>query len=157
MLPSLCSLVFFFNFIFMCNFLYLLLAVLVFAAAQVFLQLQSGALSRARASAVAAPPGSGVQTQEVRHGLGCSTACGIFPDQASSPRLLHRWAGSLSVSQQGSPCLVPKLACLSSLEEASWRTETFFFSCQMLAHVLPKNLSLTPWTLLMVSLSDQKP
>ena len=27
------------------------------------------------------------------HGLGCSEACGIFPDQGSNPRLLHWQAG----------------------------------------------------------------
>ena len=37
------------------------------------------------------------------HGLGCSAACGIVPDEGSNPRLLHWEAGSLLLSHQGSP------------------------------------------------------
>ena len=37
------------------------------------------------------------------HGLSCSVACGIFPEQASNLCLLHRQADSLLLSHQGSP------------------------------------------------------
>ena len=54
-------------------------------------------------SEVAAPrlqsPGSIV----VAHGLSCSTACGIFPDQRLKSCLLHWQMDSLPLSHQGSP------------------------------------------------------
>ena len=37
------------------------------------------------------------------HGLGCSEACGIFPDQGLHPCLLHWLVDSLPLSHQGSP------------------------------------------------------
>ena len=37
------------------------------------------------------------------HGLSCSAACGIFPDQGSDLRLLHWQADSLPLSHQGDP------------------------------------------------------
>ena len=37
------------------------------------------------------------------HGLICSTACGIFPDQELKPCLLHWQVDSLPLSHQGSP------------------------------------------------------
>ena len=39
----------------------------------------------------------------VAHGLRCSTACGVFPDQGSNPGLLHGQAGSSPLSHQGRP------------------------------------------------------
>ena len=39
----------------------------------------------------------------VTHGLNCSAACEIFPDQGSNPCLLHRQADSSPLSQEGSP------------------------------------------------------
>ena len=63
----------------------------------------------------------------VAHGLSCSLACGIFPDQGSNPRLLHWQADSLPQSHQGSSrglCLIcpsarlfypPTSACPSQL------------------------------------------
>ena len=39
----------------------------------------------------------------VAHGLSCSAACGIFPDQASSPCPLHWQADSQPLRHQGSP------------------------------------------------------
>ena len=39
----------------------------------------------------------------VAHGLGCSMACGIFPDQGSNPCTPYWQADSLSLSHQGSP------------------------------------------------------
>ena len=38
----------------------------------------------------------------VTHGLNCSAACGIFPDQGLDPSLLHWQAASLQLSHQGS-------------------------------------------------------
>ena len=39
----------------------------------------------------------------VAHGLSCSAACGIFPDQGSNPCLLHWQADSQPLRHQGSP------------------------------------------------------
>ena len=39
----------------------------------------------------------------VAHGLSCSTACGIFPDQGSNPCPLHWQADSQPLRHQGSP------------------------------------------------------
>ena len=39
----------------------------------------------------------------VAHGLSCSMACGIFPDQGSNPCPLHRQADSQPLHHQGSP------------------------------------------------------
>ena len=40
----------------------------------------------------------------VAHGPSCSAACGIFPDQGSSPCPLHWQADSQPLRHQGSPC-----------------------------------------------------
>ena len=42
----------------------------------------------------------------VAHGLNCSTACGIFPDQGSNPCPLHWQADSQPLRHQGSPCFL---------------------------------------------------
>ena len=55
-----------------------------------------------RASVVAAP-GLWSTGSAVVHGLRCSTACGIFPDQGLNPCLLHWQVDSLPLSHQGSP------------------------------------------------------
>ena len=39
----------------------------------------------------------------VTHGLSCSEACGIFPDQGLNLHLLHWQADSSPLSHQGSP------------------------------------------------------
>ena len=39
----------------------------------------------------------------VAHRLGCSAACGIFPDLVSNQCLLHWQVDSLPLSHQGSP------------------------------------------------------
>ena len=41
----------------------------------------------------------------VAHGLSCSAACGIFPDQGSNPCALHWQADSQPLHHQGSPTL----------------------------------------------------
>ena len=43
----------------------------------------------------------------VAHGLSCSRACGIFPDQEMNLCLLHWQADSLPLSYQRSPMLCP--------------------------------------------------
>ena len=40
------------------------------------------------------------------HGLSCSVACGIFPDQGSNPCPLHWQADSQPLCYQGLPCLM---------------------------------------------------
>ena len=40
----------------------------------------------------------------VVRGLSCSTACGIFLDQGSNPRLPHWQVDTLLLNHQGSPC-----------------------------------------------------
>ena len=42
----------------------------------------------------------------VAHGLSCSAACGILPDQGSNPCPLHRQADSQPLRHQGSPLSV---------------------------------------------------
>ena len=56
-----------------------------------------------RASGVAAPRLWGTGSVVVVHGLSCSVACGIFPDQGLNSCLLHWQADSLSLSHQGRP------------------------------------------------------
>ena len=50
----------------------------------------------------------------VAHGLSCSTACGILPDQGSNPCPLHWQADSRPLRHQGSPSLVFQEAAGSS-------------------------------------------
>ena len=42
----------------------------------------------------------------VAHGLSCSVACGILPDQGPNPCPLHRQADSQPLRHQGSPAQV---------------------------------------------------
>ena len=42
----------------------------------------------------------------VAHGLSCSAACGIFPDQGSNPCPLHQQADSQPLRHQGSPARI---------------------------------------------------
>ena len=55
------------------------------------------------ASVVAVPRFKNTGSVVVAHGLSCSSACGIFPDQRSNPCLLHWQVDSLPLSHQGSP------------------------------------------------------
>ena len=52
---------------------------------------------------VAAPRLWGTGAVFVAHGLICSTACGIFPDQGLNPHLPHQQADSLPLSHKGNP------------------------------------------------------
>ena len=45
----------------------------------------------------------------VAHGLSCSAACGIFPDQGSNPCALHWQADSQPLRHQGSPVYLFKV------------------------------------------------
>ena len=56
-----------------------------------------------RASPVVAPGLQGIGPVVGVHGLSCSAACRIFPDQGSNPCLLHWQVDSLPPSHQGSP------------------------------------------------------
>ena len=40
------------------------------------------------------------------HRLGCTAACGIFPDQGSNPRLLQWQVASSPLSHEGSPPVI---------------------------------------------------
>ena len=42
----------------------------------------------------------------VAHGLSCSAACGIFPDQGSNPCPLHWQVDSQPLRHQGSPPII---------------------------------------------------
>ena len=57
--------------------------------------------SRARASVAVGPQALSAGSVVVAHGLGCSVARGIFPDQGLNLCLLHWQADSLPVSHQG--------------------------------------------------------
>ena len=59
-----------------------------------------------QASAVAAPELQSTNSIVGAHGLSCSTACGIFLDQASNWCLPHWQTDSLPLSHQGSPCIL---------------------------------------------------
>ena len=70
----------------------------------------------------------------VAHGLSCSAACGIFPDQGSNPCVLHWQADSQPLHHQGSPVCI--LLCLASLAQHNafelhsccwWISGLFFF------------------------------
>ena len=53
----------------------------------------------------------------VAHGLSCSAACGIFPDQGSNPCPLHWQADSQPLHHQGSPqiCILLPLSYLECI------------------------------------------
>ena len=55
----------------------------------------------------------------VAHGLSCSAACGIFPDQGSNPCPLHWQADSQPLHHQGSPvtCFVRSVCNVARSEE----------------------------------------
>ena len=59
-----------------------------------------------RASVVTAPWLQSTGSVVVSHGVSCSMACRIFPDQGSDAHLLHWQADSLPPSHQGSPYLL---------------------------------------------------
>ena len=54
-------------------------------------------------SVVVAPGRQNTGSVVVAHGLNCSTACGIFPDQGSNPCLLLWQMDSIPLSYQGNP------------------------------------------------------
>ena len=49
----------------------------------------------------------------VAHGLSCSAACGIFPDQGSNPCPLHWQADSQPLRHQGSPIFTFKIVIVN--------------------------------------------
>ena len=88
------------------SFTYLFLALLAFLYLQ-RVQLSLAAehrLSGAQASGAAAPGLEGTGSVAGAHGLSCSAAGGILPDQGgSNPCLLHWQVASLPLSHQGVP------------------------------------------------------
>ena len=65
----------------------------------------------------------------VAHGLSCSVACGIFPDQGSNPCPLHWQADSQPLRHQGSPTaslLLTLLKTGSLLTELISESEQYF-------------------------------
>ena len=56
----------------------------------------------------------------VAHGLSCSAACGIFPDQDSNPCPLHWQADSQPLRHQGSPKLFFKVVEITVGLHAHW-------------------------------------
>ena len=63
----------------------------------------------------------------VAHGLGCSAACGIFPDQGLNPCPLHQQADSQPLRHQGSP--LSKSFIVSGLTFRSLIHYEFVFVC----------------------------
>ena len=61
----------------------------------------------------------------VAHGLSCSAACGILPDQGSNPCPLHWQADSQPLRHQGSPIL-PFLIKVSKNNTEGHSTNFFF-------------------------------
>ena len=57
-------------------------------------------------SVVVAPGPWSTGSVVAMHGLNCSSACGIFPDQGSNPCLVHWQVDSLPLSHQGIPHLL---------------------------------------------------
>ena len=60
----------------------------------------------------------------VAHGLSCSVACGIFPDQGSNPCPLHWQADSQPLRHQGSP----GKAILFKTSLVFWYTQGFVYN-----------------------------
>ena len=54
------------------------------------------------------------------HGLRCSVACGIFPDQELNPCPLHWWVGSYPLHNQGSPQVALLVSVCCWTEGESW-------------------------------------
>ena len=71
----------------------------------------------------------------VAHGLSCSVACGIFPDQGSNPCPLHWQADSQPLRHQGSPRLQYFCSTIIDfhsqghfmVQSGCWNTSPYFF------------------------------
>ena len=62
------------------------------------------------------------QLRVVAHGLHCSMACGIFPDQGSNSGLQHWQVDSLALSHQGSLfCFLAKDVILARWSPGAWQ------------------------------------
>ena len=112
------SILFFFNIYFFKFFIYLFIFYLwlcwVFVSVRgLSLVVASGGLSSSRWAglSLSRPLSSrctgsrSAGSEIVAHGLSCSAACGIFPDQGSNPCPLHWQADSQPLRHQGSPTL----------------------------------------------------
>ena len=65
----------------------------------------------------------------VAHGLSCSAACGIFPDQGSNPCPLHWQADSQPLRHQGSPILFFLIKKFTYLAVPGFRCSTRDLRC----------------------------
>ena len=108
---------------------------------QWFLLWQSTGSRHACGSVIAACKWQSAGSVVVVHGLSCSQACGIFPDQGSNPCPLHRQANSYPLSHQGSPSNLFSLNTLISFIDLTAPG----LSCSMwdlqLQHVGPSSLT----------------
>ena len=78
----------------------------------------------------------------VAHGLSCSAACGIFPDQGSNPCPLHRQADSQPLRHQGSPMLLYwSRRSFTRWIKKNWQTECYMFLGLAINFLLPCLLS----------------
>ena len=103
--------VFFFNFLFIYLFLYLWLCWVFVSVRGLSPVAASGGQSSSRCAGLS--PSRPLLLRStgsrhagsviVAHGLSCSAACGIFPDQGSNPCALHWQADSQPLHHQGSP------------------------------------------------------
>ena len=78
----------------------------------------------------------------VAHGLSCSAACGILPDQGSNPCPLHRQADSQPLHHQGSPIFLFLKLILYLIYLVSISTE-FLFNFQQQKNIVLNELKFT--------------
>ena len=76
----------------------------------------------------------------VAHGLSCSTACGIFPDQGSNPCPLHWQADSQPLRHQGSPSNCLLMAFILHYKMSSKKMDTKFVLLSLYPQYLPQVL-----------------
>ena len=115
---SLLSFFFFFNFIYL--FIYFWLCWVFVSVRGLSLVVASGGHSSSRCAGLSLSWPLLLQSTGSRHagsvvvahGPSCSTACGIFPDQASNPCPLHWQADSQPLRHEGSPLLSFKCTIL---------------------------------------------
>ena len=84
---------------------------------------------RPQGSAAVAPGLSSTGSIVVAHGLSCSLACGIFPNQGSNLCLLHWQADSYPLDHQGSPRLPLLKERISRDLEKYLKTSLGSFQC----------------------------
>ena len=75
------------------------------------------------------------------HGLSCSAACGIFPDQGSNRCPLHWQADSQPLRHQGSPLFILLTSTSISALSTQAFLEFFGLTSLLLPHICPAVLS----------------